>query len=76
MREGDGYLSVGERPLRAGRVLGRGQWAAGGHRAQGAEAEDGGIVGVPGRRATACQSLERERERVMTSSVIRMIITH
>lgn len=44
-------------PLGAGRVLGRGEGAAGGHGAEGAEGEDGGVVGVAGRWTAASQVL-------------------
>lgn len=53
-----GWVAVQvQAPLRAGRVLGRGERAAGGHGAEGAEGEDGGVVGVAGRWTAASQVL-------------------
>lgn len=43
--------------LGAGRILGWGQGAAGGHGAQRAEGEDGWVIGVPWRWAAAGQVL-------------------
>lgn len=50
-------------PLGAGRVLGRGEGAAGGHGAEGAEGEDGGVVGVAGRWTAASQVLGETEEK-------------
>lgn len=47
--------------LGARRVLGRSQGSTGGHCAQGAEGEDGGVRGVPGRRTTAGKILKTEK---------------
>lgn len=61
MKKGDcGGGVVAQVPLGAGRVLGRGERAAGGHGAEGAEGEDGGVVGVAGRWTAASQVLRGE----------------
>lgn len=57
---GGGLVRV---PLGAGRVLGRGEGAAGGHGAEGAEGEDGGVVGVAGRWTAASQVLGETEEK-------------
>lgn len=50
---------VSQAPLGAGRVLGRSQGAAGGHGAERAESEDGGVVGVARWRWTAASQVLR-----------------
>lgn len=47
--------------LGARRVLGRGERAAGGYGAEGAEGEDGGVVRVAGRWTAASQVLREDR---------------
>lgn len=55
MRPGVWWGSGGGACLGARRVLGRSQGSTGERCAQGAEGEDGGVVGVSGRRTTAGQ---------------------